>query len=564
MATIAASPTNNELRVSNGIVDTDRSLKEAEKFESLTRELASGKLGIVRFFLLTPRWALVKFLRNLALILMTWLKLRPAKEPEPSAESGYGDILRSATESKEMLQSALMEYATIGALRVRMEQQRHLPRYFSVEPYIRLALNRAFFEDERGDEEDAFEISLMIHRSGVCAMTFSAGVGRCLGIKDLRRCIYSGDRHLRWVKISVPIMARFARREGIRFKYRTLRRSNLEHAENQKWLKISASAEAAKFDDKPLSVQSVFEAYLKAVESIAGRQSTDGWDCYSTLSLGAPICCYDHDAKIVHRDEFSQLMLRTLHDVELEESTKHSLLKNHLKILDKELWLSARNAIYVDWNGAGPDLIDDIHILIPIESAMLQAKQLEQIDGITSDAVVRDRSLFKSQNILAVGLQEYRRYLLAGPDDSAIVDAVLEINDYHSLYTRLLERVKLLESLVSARYSRMQSRRSVGISVAGFMVVLFALLPRISETLEEFARKGGWAASLVGKIDSIFGGRDPATLWIYVAILSISLCMILMLSFRFRLSLPRRKTFGKRIPRDISIVVVNEAPVVGE
>ncbi|MGW1741320.1 hypothetical protein ACWCPQ_21245 [Nocardia sp. NPDC001965] len=463
-------------------------------------------------------------------------------------------------DSVSRMDKGLLDHHLHGALRVRIEQRTHYPRYFKGEPYIRLALNRVFFKDVLMAEEDAIEASLMIHRSGICMLTFSTGVSEQLHPKEIAACLQSSERRLEWAKISLPIITKYWASTGkVRISSRAIKKLDLEKSENQRWVKVSSGANSEGGDD-PLTIKTVFSAYLGAIEILAKRTSIHEWHCFTTMSLGKPLCCEGRSAKVTHADALASLMMRAKYDLTIEGPAKESLLENHLKIADRELWLSAGNAIYLDWDGRHTDFVDDMNILIPIESALLQSRQLEQIDSITTDAVVRDRKLFEAQSILAIGLQEYRRNLLSGPDDGAIVKAILDKQDSHNLYSRLLDRVKTLESVVSSRYSRMQNRRSIAISVAGFLVVLFALLPRISETMEVFSKQGKWPAEFIAWIDDTFGSRPAASLTIYFTIVIGSLVVILALSFRWRRISRRRGKFGKSSSRNYAITIEERSP----
>lgn len=562
MAIIAASPATDELRVSRKIIKAERDLRYAQNFHEFMEEFQSDEPNVWILFKSQP-WLTFKLLIRYLIIVVQRQSQSDGIESAKSnnSEDAYSPILTNVENSVSQLNDGLLTYHLHGALRVRMEQNTHFPRYFKGEPYIRLALNRVFFKDPLMEGEDAIEASLMIHRSGICMLTLSTGVSDQLQPKDIATCMQSNERRLEWAKISLPAMTNYLRKvEKVKFNARTIKKLNLEKAENQRWVKVSSDADAEKKGEDPLTVKTVFAAYLGAIETLAKRTITHEWHCYTTMSLGRPLCCDDRSAKAVHADTFASLMLRARYDVSLEESAKESLIENHLKIADRELWLSAGNAMHIDWNARRADFIEDIKILIPIESALLQSKQLEQIDSITTDAVVRDRKLFEAQSILAIGLQEYRRNLLTGPDDGAIVNAILEKQDSHNLYSRLHDRVKTLESVVSSRYSRMQNRRSIAISVAGFLVVLFALLPRISETLDVFSKQGDWPAAFITWVDCAFGGRPAASLTIYFTIVIGSLAIIVLLSFRWRRINRRRGKFGKSSPRNYEITIEERSP----
>ncbi|WP_146100978.1 hypothetical protein [Nocardia nova] len=558
IATIAASPGSDDLRVSNNIHRHDRKLRLATKFRSYLEVLASDDGSLSQLFRVYP-WLT---LRVVYLFLTSRLFGSKRNELDDRTDDAisefYSKLLAEARESEEKIRSSLINYHLHGALRVRIEQKTHFPRYFKTDPYIRLTLNRVFFDEE--GRSDAFEISLMVHRSGICTLTLSAGIKEALTYEEMRNCIFSSDRRLDWFKVSEPVMKKYAVHHGVIPNENAMKNLASAVYEGHRWFTVPSEAaktasDSEDEDEDGVTVETVFEAYLGAIEEVANREAHNEWECFTTLSLGAPRCCPGSKAKAIHEDALSLLMERAVYRVNLTDSVKNVLLTNHLRIDDKELWLTAGNAVYIDWSRTEPDFTDDIGMLIPIESALMQARQLEQIDQITSEAVVRDRSLFEAQKMLAVGLQEYRRNILPRPDGGDIVDTLLERRGAHILYARLLERVKLLESLVSTRYSRMQNRRSIAISFSGFLIVLFALLPRISESMEEFGKPERWTSSWVRFADDHLGGRYASTLDIYSVIVVISIVVIVFLSFRLRVNIKHRKKFGKSVKLPIAVEV---------
>jgi len=248
-------------------------------------------------------------------------------------------------------------------------------------------------------------------------------------------------------------------------------------------------------------------------------------------------------------------MLRATRPVILKPESEDDLLGNYLMIEDQELWISVGNAMYVSWGKDRPDFTEDLHQLIPIESAILQVRQLEQIDRITSDAVVRDKRLFSVQHLFAVGLQEYKRNLLQGPDAESVVEAVLEKHAAPDLYNRLMDRVKVLESIVTTRYSRMVARRSVAISAAGFIVVLMFLLPRISETITEFEKQNQWSRELTQSADALLHGRGNLVLAIYIGAIVIAAVILVKMSIRKRIKPVPSRRFGYQLKQPIEVVL---------
>ena len=101
--------------------------------------------------------------------------------------------------------------------------------------------------------------------------------------------------------------------------------------------------------------------------------------------------------------------------------------------------------------------------VVPIESAILQYRQLEAIDHRTVNISILDRDLFAAQKQLATGLPECGRKLISDMNAYEVVDGQSEKLKTAQIYSRLNDRVKVLESVVNTRYSRKQSRRSLSI-----------------------------------------------------------------------------------------------------
>src|ERR1700739_1864969 len=81
-----------------------------------------------------------------------------------------------------------------------------------------------------------------------------------------------------------------------------------------------------------------------------------------------------------------------------------------------------------------------------------------------------------------------RRFKSCQPDkSSSFVDGLAEKLKTPQLYSRLNDRVKVLESIVNTRFTRKQSRRSLSISFIGLTIVVLLLLPRIKELIEKMA-----------------------------------------------------------------------------
>lgn len=541
MGSVATSPKSDHLSVGRSIVETEKQLCKADSFSDFLEEFYSQEPRLRVLFRRSP-WLVIRFF-----FFYAWARLRGKPMSTNMDSDPSGEPKRIIEKARRALSRALVDYQIWGATRTRIEQTQYSSRYFHTVPYLRVELNRARYSDNLVGEE-VLDASLMLHRSGVCILTLSTAVSTELKVADMRNCLLSEYRLLNRLELSEPIMRRYWKASGI--STRKLRAADLPTQESLRWIVMEPDP------GESVSFHTVFEAYHAAIESVARRPSRSGWKSYTTLSIGAPTCgCSGATAKVNHRSEFAQLMLRATRPVTLKPEAEDDLLKNHLMIEEQELWISVGNAMSVSWVNDRPDFTEDLHQLIPIESAILQVRQLEQIDTITSDAVVLDKRLFSVQHLFAVGLQEYKRNLLQGPDAENIVEAVLRKHAAPDLYDRLMDRVKVLESIVTTRYSRMVARRSVAISAAGFIVVLMFLLPRISETITEFEKQNRWSRDLTQSADALLDGRGNLVLAVYIGAIVISAFILVWLSIRKRIKPVRSRRFGYQLKQPVEVVL---------
>ncbi len=552
LATIAASPATDRLRVGRRVIEAEKAQRKTESLDEFISEMAVDRPSLRRLFRISKKLSLSIGYAA------TKVKFQSRFQGNVSDDSPLMNPLeetkKMVKESSELLQKTLMDYHIYGALRTRIEQKEHFPRYFNSEPYIRLEMQQVLISDPIAGDSP-IEVSLMLHRSGICILTLSVEAGSELDFADMLS-MSGGSRKLNLMRISIPVMSNYGRSRGIKpGKYRGKSKSQSE----LNWVTIKK--EDAEEYGETLAIRSVFEVHLGALTHLSSRDLKSEWHCYTTLSLGAPACtCRGRECKDIHKSDFARLVARAKKETGISTSAEAELLENYLKLQDRELWISAGCAISIAWSEKQTDWTADLHNIIPLESAILQVRQLEQVDSITSAAVVRDKNLFKAQNILAVGLQEYRRNLLPGPDAPTIVETLTKKQGAPELYARLMDRVKVLESLVSTRYSRTQSRRSMAIAISGFLAVLLFLLPRITDSIRTFSEQGDWPLKASMNIDEFFGGRGSVVLWIYLIAIIAFFIAFVVVSFRPRSFRPvPAKKFGYKTDRDIDIVLVDSA-----
>ena len=548
MATVAGSPSRQGLRIGRRLRTSAAHQEEAQRLADFLDIFDSGKFEWRKMFRLnwkmTSRivWLGRKIITRYLLhrLLFGQSPKKASKQPstqstQPSPQEPNDDQPDSLTKSRDMVKEAAAQLDEVvadqhvsGALRLRMQQKMYFPRYYLTnEPFIRLEMNRTHYTDQTYRDEP-IEVSLMIHRSGVCIFTFATPIARVHGVDEAYSYLQAGKRLFDEITISVPILGTRPRRMSeyyYRWGIRLIRSENLD------WVRFRTPADG----DDSISLESVFDLYLDAVEKAAGRKMQTEWRCNTTLFQGSPRCgCDASQAKEMHAVEFAQMMVRARSPLPVSDEARKELLKNYLVNSDEELWLTAGHAIHTIWNETTIDYGRDMASVEPIESAILQHRQLEAIDHRTVNVAVRDRDLFAAQQQLATGLPEYGRNLMTDINAPSVVEGLAEKFRTPQLYDRLNDRVKVLESIVNTRYARRQSRRTLAISAIGLGVALVLLLPRIDELMAKLSSLTPTGA-LIAKVRDYFGGADQATVALYFVAIGLAVLVLLAMS----VSLPR-------------------------
>lgn len=545
MAAVAGSPSRDDLRIPRRGVELDRRQKESFALVEFLKVLYSSEFSWRKLFKYNRRLAL-RILWGARFVMMRYFLAyaiygQRVKTVRRANDQNVADVPRWSTEAQDQIGEVVEGYTNmllddhlLGAIRLRLEQEFYLPGYFEPsQPFIRIEMNRAYYWDKSHDDEP-IEISLMAHRSGICMLTFAMPVAKEFGVREANDYLLAGSRPLDGIEISLPIFGKPKR--PVSLNEYGLYMWQQSHSEMD-WIVAKVPCR----NSAKMSPETVFNSYLSAIQKTAGRKIFSEWRCNATLFLGPPTCaCQGEEAKIRHVEEFSQLMVRARGGMPVQEEVAQDLLTNHLLNANEELWLSAGHAIHTSWDSGKIDYIKDLYMIEPIESAIIQHRQLQAIDNRTIHTRVEDRFLFAAQERLATGLPEYGRNLLVDINAPVIVEALAEKLKTPALYSRLNDRVKVLESVVNTRFTRKQSRRSLAISVIGISIVVVLLLPRIDEFLRK-AHDLSPLGSLGSAVLKLFGTADRATVGIYAIVVVVTVIFFVATTVRVPRSRLRRE-----------------------
>lgn len=533
---VAGSLDRNEPRFNGDLKASMHNQRKAQSLDDFITEMQKDTPSLLRLIQINPYIAirvLLIFLRS---------KLPRIQRDASEVSTGW------ATDLSEMMKSVvtdtdqqIIDQTKLLGGRLDMERQLHSAAYRFADPYLRVSLQRMFFKSRSGGStwDGAIEVSLMLHRTGVCVVTMSVDGAETLDFTQAQRLMLPTWVEFDSAEVSKSIadynLGRYARLRSRK------QWQNAEVAESQKWITLRRDDELG-----APNLTYLFEIYLAAV-CRAGGVDCPSWQSFSTLSLGPLTCgCDETNFEEVHSRSLVSLLRGTSVDVNYREDIYTSHLRNLLPIEDGTLYVSSGKAILIDHGSAEPSFMNSLRrSVVGIESALSQHGQLLQADRLTTDAVVRDRNLFDAQRVLTNGLLEYHRNVYSTDDIPVIVEALHDRMGTQKLYSRLHDRVSTMNTLVTSRYSRIQNRRSLLVSVSGLALVLILLMPRLSETLRAFVNAGGYPASAIQQVDEWTGGRGATTLVIYLSIASICVLALATVSVRWGYRrLFRRRRFG--------------------
>lgn len=549
MAAGAASPSDDGIRIPKRGVVLDREQAHAHHMHEFLSVLFSGDFSWRELFRHNRRMTLtIVWIHRFQLLRFYIHRVLFGQSPHKVVErSDEIKLPKWVTEAQAQMNDISDSYADmlfhdhiLGAARIRLEQSLYFPGYVDTgTPYLRIEMNRAYFTDQNYTNEP-IEISLMAHISGICILTFAMPIAKNFGVSEAFNYMQVGKRGIKRFEISNPIMG--DPDEHISLIETDVLLSTTSHG-NLEW--FCAQIPSAQQSSKVFTVDQIFVRYWDAITRAAGQKietskqskanRLPGWNCHTTLFQGSPSCsCNASEAKSVHSMEFGQIMTRASVNMPIQDAVRDEFLKNHLLESERELWLAPGHSIHTIWNEHEIDYISDLRIIIPIEFTILQHRQLQAIDHRTVQTQVRDEDLFSAQEQLATGLPEYGRILLADQNSPRIIRALSDKLQTPDLYRRLNDRVKVLESIVNTRFSRMQSKRSLALSIIGAAIVLSLLLPRVTE-LTGFLAKLTPAQSIINHINDFFGTGNATVLAIY--------CLIVLMAIVFFTAFPARPEF---------------------
>lgn len=217
MATVAGSPSRDGLSVGRQVTEADRFARKAQDTSDFFQLLGSHDAKISQLWQASPMQTLSIFWKFRSTLLRSISKRilfgqNPRNQQfeiediDPVVGLQIAPVFGRLKEVVDQLRIQFMHQLAMGAFRLRVEQRVFFPRYYlKVEPYIRLEMKHAYFTDSDFTDEP-LEVSLMLHRSGVCILTFASPITEHLSVRSMHDLIYSEGRQLDEARICFPIL----------------------------------------------------------------------------------------------------------------------------------------------------------------------------------------------------------------------------------------------------------------------------------------------------------------------------------------------------------------------
>lgn len=527
VALAAVSSSSSEVRLA-------RQYKEHYKIVRQARallDLESGK---------TKRWVwLAKNPQLTVKLLKLTAKRRAARKGSlnPSEEAGSKKSIKdSMTEAILTLEETVAQARISLGISHKIDEGFYAPGYLESDPFIRLELRP--FSVRSKFLNDQILVFLLIHRSGVCVLTFATAPDDGLTSDDLIR-ISRGDANF-ISTLNIPL---------------DLVRSQI-HAEpppadptrrGSTWVDVEWPG--------GVSFSALFELHLDLLLKMCPNPTNrfHEWVCYPSIILNHLNCCKNRrDWLSHHQDELSGLLLRSPAYASLSENLPES--KDISIDAGKSIYRLISHFVELNWDFNPsidrPPFTEDHWNIALTENILIQFWQLRALDWWTSTEDLRSRSIEKLQIEMAVGLDEYRQQVLLYGTARIIAESSLTELGVHAMYERIQDRIAAVSAVVAAREARASGKRNTIIAGAAVIATLVLGLPSIDQsiTLLKAAEPTGFAGHLIRPAQS-FVNQHPSALWIgYFALCSCSLGLLL-----YGVSKPRSATRPRAIKRSFGI-----------
>jgi hypothetical protein len=419
LAETVASPAQDEVRVAPRYRKLISTRRKAELLADLDKVRQQGLKSFLRWSVRHPVWAA-------RILSRVFIGLFVSRSPQDGSTNTEEEESLSARmeETARFIDQSVANSQMFLAIQTRMDRDLFIPGYLESEPYLRLKLRsfRGTLEStpETSTQEDdvvGFDVSLLLHRSGVALLSMRAELPSGRQADQLIPMLAGDWLRLKQAILPEPVVKFASRGWGVSNQaWEGTWSDDVE--EGIRWLHSVGSS----FTD-------VFRAYQEAIVwSARIRDPGSDWLCYPTLLIDSPACCGSESRwRRRHLRELVGIAARyapyrSIPVAELDRllGARHVLMGGDLLLINEGM------ATQLHWAFDGSrqlTIADELSRLALSEHVLLQYWQLRLLDRTLDATEQRQRELLNAERQVIYGLEEYRHSRLSYGTAREIVDS---------------------------------------------------------------------------------------------------------------------------------------------
>ncbi|WP_328342786.1 hypothetical protein [Micromonospora sp. NBC_00421] len=415
------------------------------------------------------------------------------------------------------------------------------PIYLRKSPFIRLELQPFAAQSSMLADEEVL-VTLLLHRSGVALLTFYTVVGSHRSTDELLQSSISRNVLLETTTFPGTVI-------GVA--------DPAHEVDTDEWVEpnVGIVPDRKITWKSDFSMVDAFMLYRDRVDWLAGkREGYRDYFCYTTVVVDGLECCGGKNSWIkAHSRELAGLVMRVSPYGDFDADGALEMLPRNFSLYGRESrYYHPSNALVLGWDF---DVTDElcppftrmINTVAVIEHSLLQYWQIHSLDDQLSIGSQGGIELSRIQRRLAEGIEEYRASTISYGSAQEIADSILSQLHANELHQRLLERLNLMQQLISAQQAQASVRRNFIIAGVGSMATVLLGIPAIRDSLAVISQ---WKPTpsverFVGPIIDWAKGGPPAILSVYGG----ALCLIVAL-FVIGFSLGNKTKRPSRLPTE--------------
>ncbi|UCN16342.1 hypothetical protein LFM56_08670 [Cellulomonas iranensis] len=546
-------PGGGDIRVSPRYQQLRRARRDAEVYSKLTRTMADERATFA--WMRANPWHALRMLFTI---------IRANVSRRLGWRDGVSDVDGESSENAAESLSAAMNLIDRGVAAQRqmvgaqavVDRGFYRPAYLQSNPFVRLELKgfkykpRHAADTTKGETFDSdATVTLVVHNSGVCLLTFILPLGDGLSTQDLLGYGQSRTCLLTETSVAESVLRYTVPKSVIR--------DDAFEGEWEREIRLGTRWRRAEWAD-PIELTELYHLYSRAIRLASGqKRAGDEYLCYTLTCVDRIACTCKSERSWMrkHRLDATAVILRTPSADKARTRALDELIPpNQALTKDHSLFLSVGNGLRIVWargEGSRYDVNGHMWVKALLDHVLMQFGQLALLERLFEDR--RDVvALRRTQRIAIGGLQEFRRSSMVFGTAITSAQALLDAMGVPRLHERLLERLGVLQQSVDARAAARAARRDIFISALGTLLAAVLGLGGIKEALSVV--QAGPDSRFLHRYLHIDEHPNVASLalslyvWMLAAIAAIGIAVLAFSAWRLIRRRKRTPSFGYAWP----------------